>query len=59
MSNPYSEKADYAFWSRSVSSVGPGMLDPMIGNYNIGSTEKIATMGSCFAQHLSRHICKI
>jgi hypothetical protein len=59
MSNPYSTKPDYAFWSRAVTSAGPGMLDPMVGNFPITPDKKIATMGSCFAQHLARHISRI
>jgi hypothetical protein len=59
LSNPYSNKPDSSFWSRSVSSVGPGMLDPMTENYRIDPGEKVATMGSCFAQHLSRYISSI
>ena len=59
MSNPYSGKPDHCFWSRAVAAVGPGMLDPMVGTFRIEAHEKVATMGSCFAQHLARHLSTI
>jgi hypothetical protein len=35
------------------------MLDPMTRSYLIRPDERIATMGSCFAQHLAHHITSI
>lgn len=59
MSNPYKTKPDYCFWSRSVSWCPPGRLDPMVGRpFTIGRGERIATLGSCFAQHIARHLEK-
>lgn len=57
MANPYSKLPDSAFWRRSVSSVPPGEVDPAIGfDLAIERDTKIATAGSCFAQHISRHL---
>ncbi len=59
MSNPYKERPDYCFWSRSVSWCPPGRLDPVIGRpFAIGKGDLIATLGSCFAQHIARHLVR-
>ena len=34
----------------------PGQVDPVVACRKILAGQKVATMGSCFAQHLSRHI---
>jgi len=34
----------------------PGQVDPVVACRKITAGQKVATMGSCFAQHLSRHI---
>jgi hypothetical protein len=54
MSNPYSDLPDNRFWSRAVTMAPPGGVDPMIQKYCIKPGERIATMGSCFAQQISR-----
>lgn len=56
MTNPYKDIPDYCFWSRSVTWAPEGRLDPVVRARQIAPTEKIVTMGSCFAQHLSQHI---
>ncbi len=57
MTNPYRSLPDHSFWSRSVSWVPPGHLDPMgEGAFRITSDMQVATMGSCFAQHIARHL---
>lgn len=56
-SNPYSSLPESSFWRRSVSSVPPEEVDPVIGfDLAIERDTKIATAGSCFAQHISRHL---
>lgn len=59
MSNPYRNLPDFAFWSRSVSWAAPGQLDPVTSSVQIKVGEPVATMGSCFAQHISRHLSKV
>lgn len=55
MKNPYSDLPDYAFWKRSVSSLNMNAVDPVVSApFIINLGEKIATAGSCFAQHISR-----
>lgn len=59
MANPYDNIPDYCFWSRAVSRVPLGHIDvitPLSKASIIGRTEKVSTIGSCFAQHLSRRI---
>lgn len=59
MTNPYRTLPDHCFWSRSVSWVAPGHLDPMVESpFRITPDMKVATMGSCFAQHIARHLAR-
>ena len=52
--NPYSELPDHHFWSRSVARIAREQVDPIVSTkFGITKTNKIATAGSCFAQHLS------
>ncbi len=57
--NPYRELPDHCFWSRAVTWPSPGHLDPMVGNVEILPEQNVSTMGSCFAQHLARHMQRI
>jgi hypothetical protein len=58
MKHPYADLPDYCFWSRSMTWVQPGRIDPVTRSEVIGKDEKVATMGSCFAQYLARQIEK-
>jgi hypothetical protein len=55
--NPYTSLPDKAFWRRGVASVAPDDVDP-VGDFNlaIDPQTKVATAGSCFAQHIARHL---
>lgn len=56
-SNPYSGLASTHFWRRSVSVVDRHLLDPVTSTrFKIGPDEKVATAGSCFAQHIARKL---
>lgn len=57
--NPYKDLPAHCFWSRGVTWVAPGDLDPMTGGALIRVDEPVVTMGSCFAQHLSRHLASL
>jgi hypothetical protein len=58
-SNPYKELPDYQFWRRSVERVSPADIDPVVrGRFALGRSDKVATAGSCFAQHISRTLSK-
>lgn len=56
MSNPYKGSDDRCFWSRAMLNPAPGQVDPVVNSRTITPEQKVATMGSCFAQHLAKHI---
>lgn len=57
MTNPYSNLADHGFWRRSVSDVEAHRFDPVVNpRFAISSDTRVATAGSCFAQHISRSL---
>ena len=56
--NPYSDLPDHCFWSRS-HRVAAAAVDPVVkGGFKLNKDMKIATAGSCFAQHIARHLRK-
>lgn len=56
-SHPYSDLPDYAYWRRGVTNVAPGQLDPVVeARFRFGARDKVATAGSCFAQHIGRYL---
>jgi hypothetical protein len=60
MTNPYSGIKDYQLWRRSVARVETHMFDPIVKpRFQIDRMSKVATAGSCFAQHISRQIQRI
>jgi hypothetical protein len=57
MSNPYSGRPDYQFWRRSVAAVETHLFDPTVNpRFRIDADAKVASAGSCFAQHISRRL---
>lgn len=55
--HPYREISDNQRWHRAVTWAPPGGLDPVVSTrFGVGPDDLIGTMGSCFAQHLSRHL---
>lgn len=55
MINPYQGKPDHQFWRRAVAAPPPTDVDPVVTTrFRIGRLDKIATAGSCFAQHIAR-----
>jgi len=57
MTNPYKNLPDKAFWRRAVASPAPSDVDP-VGEFALRLTPetKVATAGSCFAQHIARYL---
>jgi hypothetical protein len=50
---------DKAFWRRSVAAVAPAKVDPVgLFDLRINLETKVATAGSCFAQHIARYLRK-
>lgn len=56
MKHPYSNLRDSSFWYKAMTLPAPGHVDPVTNFGIISSTDKISTIGSCFAQHLSKKI---
>jgi hypothetical protein len=55
--HPYKALPKKAFWRRSVAGRPPEAVDP-VGEFDvrIDATTKVATAGSCFAQHIARYL---
>jgi len=57
--HPYQGIGDHQFWNRAVTWAPPGGLDPVVHTrFRITPDDSIGTMGSCFAQHLARHLAR-
>jgi GSCFA family len=56
MTNPYRDLEDYQFWSKAMSWPAPGRVDPVVKGGKIELAHNVSTMGSCFAQHISKKI---
>lgn len=55
--HPYKSLPEKSFWRRSVASIEPGEVDPVgIFDLRIDERTRIATAGSCFAQHIARYL---
>lgn len=53
--HPYAGLPKHQFWREAVASVEPAKLDPVIEpRFAISNVDKVATAGSCFAQHIAR-----
>lgn len=57
MLHPYEGLESYRFWRTSMAGQAPGLVDPVTATkFKIGQEDKVATIGSCFAQHISRFL---
>jgi hypothetical protein len=55
--HPYRDLPAAAFWRKSVAQIAPPELDPVISApFQISRQDRVATAGSCFAQHIARHL---
>jgi hypothetical protein len=55
--HPYKSLPPKAFWRRSVADTRPADVDPVgVFDLRIQAETKVATAGSCFAQHIARHL---
>lgn len=55
--NPYSGLGDHHFWRRAVERIDPPEFDPVIKPpFVLEATTRVATAGSCFAQHIARRL---
>jgi hypothetical protein len=56
-SHPYTIRKDYSFWKKAISTVRKVDVDPVVTSiFNITKGDKIATAGSCFAQHIANRL---
>lgn len=57
MNSPYSGLPPKSFWKTAVDQVHPLALDELyMKKFTIGPDDKIATAGSCFAQHVAHRL---
>jgi len=55
--HPYQDLPDHQFWKKAVSKVEPFCVDPVTHpKFQITHAHRVSTAGSCFAQHISRHL---
>ncbi len=55
--HPYLNLPPHCFWRQAVAEPAPGEVDPVVrAKFTVARTDKIVTAGSCFAQHISRHL---
>jgi hypothetical protein len=53
--HPYRDLPPERFWRRAVAEVPPHALDPVVKpRFSVRPEDRVATAGSCFAQHISR-----
>jgi GSCFA family/Polysaccharide biosynthesis enzyme WcbI len=58
-SNPYANLPDFQFWKKSLATVPMDEVDPVTQpNFKVERGQKIATAGSCFAQHIARTLSR-
>lgn len=57
--HPYKTAPEHTRWRRSVAAPAPGEVDPIVDlRVKIDRETKVATAGSCFAQHIARYLKK-
>jgi hypothetical protein len=55
--HPYANAPGYRRWNQAVARTPPDEIDPMISApFRIGRTDRIASAGSCFAQHIAQRL---
>lgn len=59
MTHPYKDAPVYRRWSRGIADVEPQDVDPVVEfPFQLSKDQPIATSGSCFAQHIGRHLAE-
>lgn len=59
MAHPYRSLPFYTRWSRAIAEMPMSDVDPVVSfPFTIKTNDKVATAGSCFAQHIARHLKK-
>lgn len=56
-SHPYAGLPAYAYWRKAISDVPADAVDPVVApRFVLKPQDKVATAGSCFAQHISKRL---
>ena len=57
--SPYEGLPDYQFWRRAIERLPMGDVNPVVNvRFRLSQETRVATAGSCFAQHISRTLRK-
>ncbi len=56
MSHPYQGLSQEKFWYKAMTIPPSGHIDPVTHSIQIRNDEKISTLGSCFAQNISKNL---
>jgi len=57
--NPYTDAPDYRRWRHAIARTAPQDVDPLISvPFQISSSDKIVSAGSCFAQHIASRLVR-
>ncbi len=55
--HPYTSLPAHCFWRDAVAAPNGEDVDPVVrAKFTITAKDKVATAGSCFAQHIARHL---
>ena len=55
--HPYSTLPAHCFWRQGVAEAAAAELDPVVqAKFTVRRSDLVATAGSCFAQHIARHL---
>lgn len=55
--NPYRDRPPHCFWRQGVAEPPGGAVDPVVAlPFRTAPGDRVATMGSCFAQHLAQNL---
>lgn len=58
--HPYLSIPAHQLWRRSIASEAMDQVDPVVSaKFTIGPEDRVATAGSCFAQHIARHLKQV
>lgn len=56
-SHPYRDLPPHRLWRKSIAAIPAEQVDPVVeGAFRIRRDSRVATAGSCFAQHIARHL---
>jgi hypothetical protein len=56
--HPYRSLPDTSFWKAAVCETPYWDLSPIENGVKLSAADKVGTLGSCFAQHMSRYIAR-